>query len=341
MEAEEFLRRLDAAVPPLTLLIGGEHFYVEKIRQKIRAKWLGGEAEKDIAVLPSEPAAQKFSLLLSGSSFFSARSLIEVRQSRLLSTAKQVSDAEAGAYLAMFKTIPEHCRIVIQSEKADARLKFYKAASAVGQVVECALLDPSKKGDLGKLKNWLARTAAEYGSRWESDALSFITDGLSLLQEVSLAQLAREIEKMPLYAGDRKSWSRQDAETIFSDLTGLSGFVLIRALADRDAVKALAILRETTARGVYLPKTLGLVALQLRRLLAVKSILEKDGGREGVITEAGIKPYFADEIIGQCQKMPKAKIKKALAGISAMAREIPFGGRGAAHLEEIIADFCR
>ncbi|MDR2006704.1 MAG: DNA polymerase III subunit delta [Acidaminococcales bacterium] len=341
MEAEEFLRRLDAGIPPLTLLIGGEHFYIEKIRKKIREKWLGDEAEKDIAVLPSEPAAQKFSLLLSGSSFFSTRTLIEVRQSRLLSTAKQVSDEEAGAYLAMFKTIPEHCRIVIQSEKADARLKFYKAASALGQVVECALLEPGKKGDFNKLKNWLTRAAADYGSRWESDALSFVTDGLSMLQEVSLAQLAQEIEKMSLYAGAGKSWSRKDAEIVFSDFTGLSGFVLIRALAEADALKALDILRETTARGVYLPKTLGLIALQLRRLLAVKSILERGGGRSDVIAEAGIRPYFADETIGQCRKIPKDKIKNALAGISAIAREAPFGGRGIAHLEEIIVEFCR
>ena len=341
MEAEEFLRRIDSNIPPLTLIVGGEYFYIEKILKKIREKWLGGETEKDIAVLPSEPAARKFSLLLSGSSFFSARSLVEVRQSRLLAAAKQVSDQEASEYLAIFKNIPEHCRVVIQSEKADARLKFYKAACALGQVVECAPLDPSKRGDFKKLKNWLAQMADGYGSRWENDALIFIADGLSMLQEVSLAQLAQEIEKMSLYAGEKKSWSRQDAEMIFSGLAGLSGFVLIRALAETDAAKTIYILRETAARGVYLPKTIGLVALQLRRLLAAKTVLEKGGGRGEVIAETGISPYFADETIRQCRKIPREKIKKALAGISALTRETPFGGRGIAHLEEIIVEFCR
>jgi DNA polymerase-3 subunit delta len=341
MEAEEFLRRLDVGVPPLTFLIGGEYFYIDRILKKIREKWLGGETEKDIAVLPSEPAAHKFSVLLSGRSFFSERSLVEVRQSRLLAAAKQVSDEEAGEYLEIFKNIPEHCRVVIQSEKADARLKFYKAACALGQAVECAPLDPGRKADFNKLKNWLAQRAADYGGRWENDALSFVTDGLSLLPEVSLAQLAQEIEKMSLYAGTRKSWCKKDAEMIFSDLAGLSGFALIRALAETDAAKTLGILHEAATRGVYLPKTLGLVALELRRLLAVKSVLEKGGGRGEVIAEAGVRPYFADETIRQCRKIPMAKIKKALAGISAITRETPFGGRGIAQLEEIIVEFCR
>jgi hypothetical protein len=73
----------------------------------------------------------------------------------------------------------------------------------------------------------------------------------------------------------------------------------------------------------------------------VKIVLEKGGARPQVIAETGISPYFADETIRQCRKIPKEKIKKALAGICAMTREIPFGGRGIAHLEEIIVEFCR
>jgi DNA polymerase-3 subunit delta len=341
MEAEEFLERLDAGVPPLTLIIGGEYFYIDRILKKIREKWLGGEIEKDATVLSSEPAAREFSLLLSGRSFFSARSLIEVRQSRLLAAAKPVADNEADEYLSMLKNIPGHCRVVLQSEKADARLKFYKAACAAGQAVNCAALEPGRKGDFNKLKNWLARAAAKYGSRWESSALSFVMDGLSMLREVSLAQLAQELEKMSLYVGEGKTWSRKDAETVFSDLTDLSGFVLIRALAETDAAKTLEVLRETTVRGAYLPKTLGLIVLQLRRMLAVQSVLAKGGGRERVIAETGIRPYFADEIIGQCRKMPVGKVKKAMADVAGLTREIPFGGRGIARLEEIIVEFCR
>ena len=338
MDAEKFLQQLNKSkeIPPVTLLLGEEIYYVDKICKAIEKIWLGDNEDAQVTLLQTDPEANVLRDMVNEYSFFSDRSLIVIEQSNLFVTNKQLSDKSKNKenYLEVLKDVPDFCRVVIKSTKADKRTKLFKNIATIGTVVEC---DKIKNY---KIKPWLIDAAKTYNCTWEEDALDYVVDYLAMTEEISLYSLVQELEKISLYIGSDTVWTREKVAEIFSDVQDLSGFVLIKSMAEGDASKALTILREQTAQGEHMLKISGLIAFQLRRFLSVSNILAKGGSREEVIKEAKIPPFLVDELIRQCKKIPETKIKRAILALSDINREVHIGGRGLVHLEETIVEFC-
>lgn len=338
MEAEKFLQAINKSkkVPPVTLLIGEELYYVDKVYQHIKKLWLGDNDEAQATILPTEPEANVLRDMVNEYSFFSDRSLIVIEQSSLFAVNKQVADKSKNkeSYLEVLKVVPDFCRVVIKSVKADKRTKLFKSISDIGEVVECDKLKNYK------IKPWLINAAKDYNCTWEQDALDYVVDYLAMTEDISLYALVQELEKMSLYIGNDTVWTKEKVVEIFSAVQDLSGFVLIKAMSDGNANKALTILREQIAQGEHMLKIVGLIAFQLRRLLSVCNVLNKGGNREEVIKVAKVPFFLVDELIKQCQNSQEEKIKRAMLALSDINREVHTGGRGLVHLEETIVEFC-
>ena len=334
MDAQKFLKEIDKSIPPLILLTGDEYYYINMVSKKVKEKWFEKETESDVTSLPSEPSPEGLADIVYGTSFFSGHSLVIIEQSLLLATGK-LADKQEEAYLKIYSNIPEHCRIIIKCEKPDKRTKKYKAITATAQLVECEKVKPYK------LRPHIEQLAANYGCRFDAPAINLLMEYLSVLEDVSLYFIQQEVEKISLYAGSRKTWTKEDVETIFSNMTGISGFSLTKAMLAGDCAKALEVLRDQLTQGEQVLSIAGRVAWQVRNLWLAKSVLKNGGKREDVMAQTETAPFFVNELMSECKKVPEATLKKAMLELAALNRETRLGGRGVAHLEEIIAGFCK
>ncbi len=341
METEKFLQQLskEKKIPPVLLLVGEEDYYIDKVIGKVKQLWCGGKEEQELSVtvLSADPSPLEFVDVVTSMPFFSEHSLVLVPRSKLFASGKQAGDAAGNKeeYIKLLAQIPEHCRVIFQCDKADKRTKLFKTFATLGQIVEC------EKIKSYKVKDWLLAAAKEKNCRWEAAALDLVVNYLALAENISLYMLEQEVEKISLYAGSRTTWTSDDVEQVFSRLDELSGFALTEAMAAGDVAKALLVLREQTVRGVHMLKIAGLIAFQLRRLWKARQIVSSGGGRDAVASQMGIPPFFAAELVRQCQKLSEEKIKNALLSLSDISREVHLGGRGMIHLEEVVIEFCQ
>ncbi len=338
MEAEKFLQQVEKNknIPPLLLVLGDEDYYVDKVVAAVKNVWCAGAGEDCVTVLEEDPSPAQLRDLVDSAPFFSERTLLLVRHSKLL-TAGKGGDAgkDKEVYGKILAQIPEHCRVIWHSGKADKRIKLFKTLAALGETVEC------EKIKAWKVKDWLAQAAKEKGCRWEAAALEMVAGYAALAESISLYFLAQEVEKISLYAGERKVWTAEDVKNIFSSFAEVSGFALAEAMTAGDAAKALSILREQTARGVYILQFLGLIERQMQRMWRAKSIIEKGGGKEEVAAQLKMPAFFAGDFTRRCQKLPEKRLKDAFKGLAEISREVRLGGRGVERLEEVIIEFCR
>jgi len=95
---------------------------------------------------------------------------------------------------------------------------------------------------------------------------------LALLLEATDADVARigvEIEKLRLFAGDRKV-TAEDIAVLIPDARGSTIFALVAALGKGDRTRALEILDTLTREGEYMPLALTILATQFRMALVAR-----------------------------------------------------------------------
>ena len=101
---------------------------------------------------------------------------------------------------------------------------------------------------------------------------------LSVTDNAPLLLLEQEIEKLSVYAGERKIWTKDDIEQTFAALPEVSRFALLNAIAEKKLGQTLELLGEERKHGNTVLALCGLVSFQLRRLGRVK----RTSGRKGL-----------------------------------------------------------
>jgi DNA polymerase-3 subunit delta len=86
--------------------------------------------------------------------------------------------------------------------------------------------------------------------------------------------LQQELEKLLLYVGDQALIRTQDVDLIFADQGEGWIFDLTRAIAEREALAALAHLARLMAQGEHPLKLLATIAAEVRKLLAARQLLD-------------------------------------------------------------------
>ena len=72
---------------------------------------------------------------------------------------------------------------------------------------------------------------------------------LSVTDNAPLLLLEQEIEKLSVYAGERKIWTKDDIEQTFAALPEVSRFALLNAIAEKKLGQTLELLGEERKHG--------------------------------------------------------------------------------------------
>ncbi len=219
--------------------------------------------------------------------------------------------------------------------KLDKRSKFYKRMQTVAGIVE------SKSLKVYNLKPWLEQEAAKYGCQWDRGAAELIIEYMSDTENVPLVLLSKEIEKLYVYAGLRKSWTREDVGQIFAELPEVSAFALNNAIAEKRIASMLSLLALEEKRGTNVLRISAMVSSQLRRLLQVKEMAEAGAGREEIASELKMHPFVVQKTMAQTRNFSIQSLEECLTGMARLNVELRKGGRRLRLLEELLIVLLR
>jgi DNA polymerase-3 subunit delta len=104
------------------------------------------------------------------------------------------------------------------------------------------------------------------GLAMDGDAIEWMVDLLG----ADAMHIATEIEKLRLYAGDRKRIDAQELAALVPDSSVSTIFALVDALGRRDRLRALSLVDTLVRQGEYMPLALSFLASLFRLALAAK-----------------------------------------------------------------------
>lgn len=184
----------------------------------------------------------------------------------------------------------------------DRRRKVTKAVEKAGALVQCA-----------RLKDWQA-------ARWAADRAKRL--GKKLDQNVALElvhtvgedlrTVASELQKLALYAGDGPAITAGDIAAVASPTAERRVWDLLDALGYRRRGEALDLLRALHRQGVYPLAVMGLVTMQLRRLLRARALMDAGKDPAAVTAALGLQPFLASRLVEQARGFTTAELTAAL-----------------------------
>ena len=338
ISSEKLLETLDKhlEIPRVVIIWGEEGYYKEKITKAVVQTTFAAVAERDkeIVVFDKELPLKELETAINSYPFFSGKNMVLIKDPKILKQDKQQESEtrkEQQMQLAeLLSNLPDFCQIVCTVPKLDKRSKFYKTLLPIAAIVE------SKTIKSYNLRPWLDEQAALYGCMWEYGAAELVVEYMAAADNVPLLLLANEIEKLAIYAGTRKKWTRQDVEAIFSELPEVSIFALTNAIAEKKIEETLTLLALEEKRGTNVLKVAGIVSSQIRKLWQVKELMEAGYDKTGIANELKLHPFIAQKTMMQSKFFTTASLQKCLTALAQLNMDLRKGGRRFEQLEEIL-----
>ena len=311
--AEKIMQQLSAGtqVAGVIAVFGEEGYYKDKIAAALPRAVFGDAAleDREITVFERDTDIKEVSAAVNTYPFFSGRSLVIIKDEKLWGgkdggEKRKQQQEELAELLA---DVPEHCQVLLLGEKIDKRGKLYKSLLKTAAMVECKSLKSYQ------LKPWLDEQAALRGCCFDYEASQTIMEYLSVTDNAPLLLLEQEIEKLSVYAGERKIWTKDDIEQTFAALPG-----------------------EERKHGNTVLALCGLVSFQLRRLGRVKELLEGRASQAEIASELKAAPFAVKKMAEQSRRFGLGELERALLELSQLNIEIRYGGRQFEKLEEIL-----
>ncbi|MGH7829820.1 MAG: DNA polymerase III subunit delta [Candidatus Binatia bacterium] len=169
------------------------------------------------------------------------------------------------------QAIPPWAVLMITASQVDRRTRLYKRFEETGVVLDLSLgRDKSGRISREAVAALLDQRLTETGKKIEPKARETI---LARAGD-ELWAVYGELEKLFLYVDEEPCIRAKDVEEVFLDQAEAWVFDLTAAIARRDSVPALDQLAHLLSQGEHPLRLLGTLASEVRRLLAVRQLME-------------------------------------------------------------------
>jgi DNA polymerase-3 subunit delta len=298
--------------PPLVLVCGEDDFAVKQRAKQIYLEWteeLGGMDHEiiDAAVSHSGEALKALAKLREAMQtlpFFGTGKVIWLQNCNFLSDERAATKDVTESLAALAEELKEfswqNVRLLITAGKVDKRKAFYKALDKLGTVESFAGWSVDDRDWAGQAETWARKGLRARQKEISDEALA------ELISRVgpNARQLDNEVEKVALYAGDRKEIEFDDVATICTRNKMARAFALGDALGDRDLPRLLARLDEALWEVKLDPQKseigllYGLIA-KVRAMLLLKEMIQ----------EGWVKPDMDyNRFKAQLERVPKDQL---------------------------------
>jgi DNA polymerase-3 subunit delta len=286
---------------PLYFLYGKERYLLDRAVDLLRARVL-------------DPRTRDFNYELfygkeaGGSRIAQAARTLPMMAKRRLILVRDADEMKAdelgGLVSYVSDPAPETC-LVFVAEKADQRLKFFSAFKKHGELVK---LEPLYER---QLPDFVRGEARARGVTIAPDAVTLIVTEIG----AELGQLADAVERLAMYAGERKQITADDVDKVVATTRQRSVFELANAVGAGDRASALAMLSSMLGARESGVRIVAMLARHLRQLWITSELLQRTRDKFEIASALGIPPFFADDIIRQARTLDAAKAKRMHAAL--------------------------
>ena len=348
-----FIKQIENGnIPTVVCIVGEEPYYRDLARRTLLDAIFTDTPtdSRDISVFEEKTDMKKLDTLINTYPFFSGRTVILITDKELLNPkaetegkkvkpsgkakSKEPNLSKQEQFQKMLGDVPEFCTVILQAEKMDGRQKFTKFLQKETVFVDCSPVDSRY------LPAWLARQAEQRGGHLDRGAVQRIQEYLATVDNPPLQLLAAEVEKIAVFAGDRKDWTAADVDMLFSALPEIGVFALNNAITAKNTVLALQLLAEEQKKNTYLPLLVAKLLTHLRSILMVKEGERLGRSASQIAAESRKAPFLISMWQREGAKFTEARLRNAIQALDTLAEEISLGGRQFDRLEEIIAVLC-
>lgn len=327
-------------IQPVYLLHGEEVFLTRKIEKAlIDALLPADERDMGLTVLERDPGVAELANLVETVPFMGGKNVVIIRETQLFRPGRKSggSQTEAGGeerLLKLLADIPEYtCLIFTSADRADKRLKLFKQVEQAGAAVELSAL---KAKDV---RPWVVAKLNELDCKLVPDAFEHLLAAVSMMPQISLGFLDREIEKAALHATEA-TITLPDLQAVMSSVPEVSVFAMIDALSQKQTGRALQLIEEQFTAGENAIRLLALLARQVRLLWQSRELAERgaDGGM--IARQLGIPPFVGEKLARQSMRFTMQKLRQTLVALAEADRDLKSGRADKMVLERIIIDMC-
>ena len=338
IKPEELIYKLQngAQLPQTNLLVvyGEEDYYRQQIVTALPEALFQGvdSADRAITSFDKDTDLNELASIINTYPFFSGQSLVVLKDEKLLA-AKAESEArkqQLDKLADILSDIPDYCTVLVSASKLDKRTKLFKALKKTALMCECVSIK------LNNLSQWLDGQAAAYGARWSFDAVGKIIEYLQPVDKIPLKLLQQEIAKLAVYAGERREWTAEDVESIFSALPEASSFAIINALGKRNLTEVLMLLAAEKKKGTNVLPLCALITFKLRQMLQYLELSSSGFDYKGIVAELKLNPYVAKNLQREVRGFTPKALTQAILDIAQLNIDLRKGGRDYTRLEEIL-----
>ena len=338
IKPEELIYKLQngAQLPQTNLLVvyGEEDYYRQQIVTALPEALFQGvdSADRAITSFDKDTDLNELASIINTYPFFSGQSLVVLKDEKLLA-AKAESEArkqQLDKLADILSDIPDYCTVLVSASKLDKRTKLFKALKKTALMCECASIK------LNNLSQWLDGQAAAYGARWSFDAVGKIIEYLQPVDKIPLKLLQQEIAKLAVYAGERREWTAEDVESIFSALPEASSFAIINALGKRNLPEVFVLLAAEKKKGTNVLPLCALITFKLRQMLQYLELSSSGFDYKGIVAELKLNPYVAKNLQREVRGFTAQALTQALLELAQLNIDLRKGGRDYTRLEEIL-----
>jgi DNA polymerase-3 subunit delta len=238
--------------------------------------------------------------------------------------------------------IADHISIPADVRKMEFtdRDRYERIRETLGEF--CGIVELARV-DEGEGVRWVVETASERGVKIDSDAARELIDALGS----DMMLICSELEKLMLYAGEKKRITLADVETMVLAAKQRSLYELTDAISAKDRPRALAVLDAVLASGEGEEAAIGHLYMLARTFRQMLVILEKNVRDSRAIWQAlwqgfRVPPFAAEDIIRQARRFKsRREIAQAIRRIGRADFELrsnPPSKRLV--LERLVLDLC-
>jgi len=177
--------------------------------------------------------------------------------------------------------------------KPDARTKFYKKLTEVGELAEFTRAEPAE------LATWMRYRFKQAGKKIGTPELNALVERCG----DGMTNLASEIDKLCAYCTDIVV-TVEDIEKVTCRVAEAQVFALCDAITDKKLSLALHLLDDMEAARAEAIPTLALIGTQMRRLYAARLTLNAGQGTKALMELCGLKYSFqAEKLMNGAQRV--------------------------------------
>ncbi|MDR3565220.1 MAG: DNA polymerase III subunit delta [Negativicutes bacterium] len=172
------------------------------------------------------------------------------------------------------------------------------------------------------------------------DAVEHLLASVSLMPQISLGFLDKELEKLALYSTNNII-SRKELTEIMAAVPEVSVFAMLEALSQKQTGRALKLLEEQLSAGENAIRLLALLTRQVRMLWRSRELADQGLSSSHIAEQLGVPPFVGEKLLRQSHAFSATRLKETIQALAEADWHLKSGRADKFVLERIIIEMCR